>query len=146
MSSQGEPRAKVKRGVWVYLIAAWYIFSALSSIIGTVAILASAPDEWPPELRGQIAAIDPFDLATASAIYLALLVGSVTLLMMKRVAFYAFLGALLINAVPLLRNIAMRGYVVAGGAPGIAGYAVGITMLIGVLVYVRHLDKSGRLS
>jgi hypothetical protein len=92
------------------------------------------------------ASLSEFDYAITVAIYVTHMAGTVFLFRVRKAAVTVFAVALTMNLLVTAQHVLTRNYAAALGGSGVAGYTLGIGLLIGVILYARRLQRQGVLT
>jgi hypothetical protein len=132
------------RSGWIWAISIFFGVSAGWTLLSFALIRSGAV----PLNAAQIAyfsSLGPVDYVFSIGIGLANLLGAISLLLLRKIAFYLFASGLAGNLLMTLWHVATKGWVAALGGAGLVGAIIGLGLLVIVCVYSRHLLQRGVL-
>ncbi len=133
-----------KRPVWVWVISIFFFIFAGGTLlsfllIGTGALhLASLQQAY-------FDSLSKLDYSLSIAIGLADLIGAITLLLLRKIAFYLFLGALTVNLFMSVWHALTKGWIGAIGGGDFLAAIMSLAISIAVCAYTWKLVKRGVL-
>lgn len=141
-AGEGNPR---KRPAWIWVIAIFFFLSAGWTLLSLWLVLSGRiPLE--PAQEAYFKSLTPFDYGLTVVLGLTNLVGAAALLMLRRLAFYCFVGGFALNVLITASHIFSKGWTGAMGGSALVGFAIGYGIVIAVCLYVWTLKKSGVLT
>ncbi len=138
-----EVREKKKRPKWVWVIAIFYFISAGLTLLSFY-LIGSDSVSITPEKKAYFDSFSTFDCTTSILIDLANFSGAITLFLLRKIAFYLFAGALIVNFLSTIWYTLSKGWVDATGV-GLFGAMIGLGLLVVVCIYTWKLKNKGIL-
>ncbi|MCW9059954.1 MAG: hypothetical protein OQL11_13890 [Gammaproteobacteria bacterium] len=129
---------------WVWAISIFFGVSAGWTLLSFALIRSGAVTLNAAQIA-YFDSLSPLDYIFSIGIGLANLLGAISLLLLRKIAFYLFASALVANLLMTLWHIAAKGWVAAIGDTGLVGAIIGLGLLVIVCVYSRRLLKRGVL-
>ena len=133
-----------KRPGWVWVISIFIFFSAAWTLLSFYLIYSGAIP-LQPEQKAYFARLTSVDYSLTILLGITNLIGAVALFFLRRIAFYLFVGVLVLNSVMTLWHVLFKDWATAMGGAGLFGMLIGYGLIVAVCLYAWKLKKSGVL-
>lgn len=140
-----EEQQTTRRPAWVWVFTFFFVISGIWTLLSLILTLGGATSMSAAQ-RTYLESLTFFDVALSTLIGLATLVGAVLLFLLKRAAFYFFVGSFLLNLLVSIRDGVSKSYGQAVGSNGLIGVLIGLAILAAACLYSRRLTRRGVLS
>jgi len=127
--SMSKNQETQKRPGWVWVISLWLSVSAGWTLL-SLFLIFSGLIELNGGQEAYFNALSPFDYVLSIGISLANFSGAIYLFFLKRIAYYLFLGALILNILTSIWHVVSGSFVEALGVSGLIGALIGLLLLI----------------
>jgi hypothetical protein len=141
----GKEAKSRKRPVLVWIIALFYILSGGWTIISFTLILSGAVVLNEPE-QAYFDAQTNLDILLTIIIGAANLSGAIFLLLLRRYAYYCFLGAFSLSILLTAYHILFKNWLTVIGGPGLLGSIIGWLISIAIILYAKKLITNSILQ
>jgi hypothetical protein len=135
---------KRKRSLWIWAFSIFFFISAgwtlLSLLLIRVGIIGLNPAQ-----QAYFDKLTYFDHGLTLLMALCNFIGAIALLLLRRIARYLFLIALVGNFLLVIWHTFTKGWLAAIGGTGLIGAVIGWGLLITICLYSWKLSRSGVL-
>lgn len=141
----GKEAKSRKRPVLVWIIALFYILSGGWTIISFILILSGAVQLNEPE-QAYFDTQTNLDILLTIIIGAANLIGAILLFLLRRYAYYCFLGAFSLSILLTAYHILFKNWLTVIGGPGLLGSIIAWLITIAIILYTKKLIKNSILQ
>jgi hypothetical protein len=129
----------------VWVVFAWYVFSAGYTVLSFV-LIHSGVVPLTAEASRYLGSLSPLDYAVTVLALVLNVAGAISLLRLRTAALYLFVAALALNVAMVGLHAVTKGFVAALGAGGPIGLVLGYGISVLVCIYVWRLHARGTLT
>jgi len=140
-----EVMEKKNRPIWVWVISIFYFLSAGYTLLSFFLIYAEVI-HLEPAMKTYFDNLSIFDHALAIILGAANLIGAITLLLLRKQAFYIFSGIFCVNILVSIWHSISKGWIALLGGSGFVGAIIGWGLILAVIAYSRRLINRGILT
>lgn len=134
-----------KRPVWVWIISGFYVFSTFWVLAGYALIYSGSVSVSAPQ-KTYLDSLSPIDHGLTAVRVLVNLTGAASLFLLRRQAFYFFVGAFALNLLMSAWHALTKGWVAALGGSGLVGVLISLGVITAICAYSWRLTKAGVLT
>jgi hypothetical protein len=140
-----KPCVYNKRPKWVWAISIFYFLSAVYTLLSFYLVHSGAVTVS-GATHQYLASMTALDYVFSILLGVAGLVGAVTLFFLRKVAYFFFLGSLILNILMTVWYALSNNLLAAlPGGTAVIGMIIGWGMLLAVCIYIKKLSKLGVL-
>lgn len=133
-----SPSTERKRPKLVWVITIFYVISAGWTLL-SFALIYSGVIQVNKAQEVYFKSQTFLDALITVAIGSLNVIGSISLFLLKRKAFYLFLSAFILSMLMSVHHIFLRNWLAAIGGPGLIGAIIGWAINVAVIFYARRL-------
>jgi len=139
-----EGKQKMRRPVWVWIIAIFYCISIPLTLLGFYLIL-SGSSTMPTAQQAYFNSLTAFDYSITIIIAIANLFGAITLFLLRRTALLYLTCALVLNVILHIWHVLSKGYPTAAGV-SVVSMVLSLAIAFAVCIYTWKLCEKDVLT